>query len=162
MGVDVRDLKKREPKIRPKAPAMVRGVYLIASGKFEVRLDGQYHGRFETAEFASKTLVEIAGARPRASKKVDRVELAAKRFATAKGTFETWRPADLKDLIEVRKKETLFCIAPGPLYMIAIIGKERAWRAAIVRFAQQLPASTKANLCALSGRIGSSTPVREM
>ena len=61
----------------------------------------------------------------------------------------------MQDLIEVREKEALFCIAPGPLYMIAVNGKEKVWRAAIVRFARQLPASTKANLRALSSRIGS-------
>ena len=42
-----------------------------------------------------------------------------------------------------------------PLHMIAVVGKEQAWRAAIVRLAKQLPKSTQANLCALSSRIGS-------
>ena len=86
------------------------------------------------------------------SKKADRVELAAKRFRSAKATFESWRPADIKNLIEVRKKHTLFCIAPGPLYLIALLGKEQAWTTAIVRLARELPAKTTANLFALSSR----------
>ena len=156
LGVKVRDLKTRDKRQTTphKAPAMVRGVYKARGGKFEVRSGGQYHGRFDTAGAASKNLAKIAGERPCASKKADRVELAAKRFRSAKATFRTWRPADLKDLIEVRRKHPLFCIAPGPLYLIAVVGKEQAWRAAIVRLARQLPASTRSNLSALSNRIG--------
>ena len=155
LGSDVRDLKTRQPKRRRQAPTMASGVYLTASGKFEVRSDGQCQGRFDTAELATKSLAKIEGARPPASKKAGRVDLARKRFAAAKQTFKTWRPSDMQDLSAVRKEETLFCIAPGPLYVIAIIGKERAWRAAIVRLARELPTSKNVNLCALSGRIGS-------
>ena len=154
-GVKESDLKKRARTTPQKTPAMVRGIYKRACGKWEVRSRGKYCGRFDTVQNATKILAGIAGAPPRASKKADRVELAAKRFRSAKGTFKTWRPADMKDLIEVRKKEPLFCIAPGPLYMIAVVGKEQAWRAAIVRLARRLPNSTQAHLCALSSRIGS-------
>ena len=48
----------------------------------------------------------------------------------------------------------LFCIAPGPLYVLAVVCKERVWRAEVVRLAEQLPASVLANLCTLSARIG--------
>ena len=162
-GVEVRDLKRRDARETTKqAPAMVRGVYQARGGKFEVRVGGAYRGRFESATSASRNVAKIVGARPRLSKKVSRVGLAAKRFAAAKEMFKTWRPADMKDLIEVRKKHALFCIAPGPLYVIAILGKERAWRAAVVRLAQGLPASTRANLCALGGRIGSDTGARQI
>ena len=162
-GVEVRALKKRDARQTTKqGPAMVRGVYEVRGGKFEVRLDGQYRGRFDSATSASRNLTKIAGARPCLSKKANRVELAAKRFAATKETFKTWRPADMKDLIQVRKKHVLFCIAPGPLYMLAIVGKERAWRAAVVRLAQGLPASTWANLCALGGRIGSDAGARRV
>ena len=134
---------------------MVRGVYGVRGGKFELRLGGQYRGRFDSVASASKHAARIAGAKKTClSRKVDRVELAAKRFASAKETFKTWRPADMKDLIEVRKKNALFCIAPGPLYMLAIVGKERAWRAELIRLAQGLSPSTRANLFALSGKIG--------
>lgn len=155
LGVEVRDLKRRETRqTTQQAPAMVRGVYGARGGKFEVRLHGQYRGRFESAASASKHAAKIVGAKTCLSRKVDRVELAAKRFASAKETFKTWRPADMKDLIELRKTNALFCIAPGPLYILAIVGKERAWRAALLRLAQGLPPSTRANLCALSGKIG--------
>ena len=66
----------------------------------------------------------------------------------------------MKNLIEVRKKHTLFCIAPGPLYLIALFGKEQAWSAAIVRLARRLSAKTTANLCALSSRSGADTGAR--
>ena len=140
MGVKVSDLKKRAQISKTTAPIlpMASGVYKARDGKFEARSSGgQYVGRFDTAEDASKTLAGIAGAPPCASKKADRLRLAAMRFSSAKEAFKTWRPADMKDLIEVRKKEPLFCIAPGPLYMIAVIGKEHAWRAAIVRLARR-------------------------
>ena len=156
MGVEVRDLKRRETRqTTQQAPPMVRCVYGTRSGKFEVRVGGKYRGRFDSATSASKHAAKIAGAKKTClSKKVDRVKLAAKRFASAKETFKTWRPADMKDLIEVRKKNALFCIAPGPLYMLAIVGKERAWRAALLRLAPGLPLNTRANLHALSGKIG--------
>ena len=169
MCVGVGDLKKRVKKqhtIPQTAPAMASGVYQAHGGKFEARLKikgtrrFKYCGRFDTAEDATKNLARISGARPCASKKVDRVKLAAKRFRTAKGTFKTWRPADMQDLIQVRKKEPLFCIAPGPLYMIVVNGKEKFWRATIVRLARQLPANTKANLSALSSRIGAGDHAR--
>ena len=75
-------------------------------GKFELRMAGQYCGRFESTLSASRNLVKIPG-------KVNRMKLAAKRFASAKDlqeTFKTWRPADMKDL------RTMFCFAvhPGP------------------------------------------------
>ena len=79
---------------------MVRGVYRARGGKFEVRMDGRYRGRFESAAGASRNVAKIVGARPCLSKKDSRVGLAAKRFAAAKETFKTWRPADMKDLIE--------------------------------------------------------------
>ena len=42
-GVEVRDLERRVARQTTKqAPAMVRGVYLTVSGKFEVRSAGQY------------------------------------------------------------------------------------------------------------------------
>ena len=56
----------------------------------------------------------------------------------------------------------MFCVAPGPLYVLAIVGKERAWRAEVVRLAQGLPASTRANLCALSVRVGSDANARRL
>lgn len=155
-GVQIKDLKRRGARQTTQhgSEVMVRGVYRTQDGKFEVRLDGQYRGRFESAAIASQELAKIAGAPPCLSKKDSRVELAAKRFASAKETFKTWRPADMKDLIDVRKKHPLFCVAPGPLYMLAVVGKERSWRASVIRLAQGLSASTRANLCALSGRIG--------
>ena len=153
LGVQVRELKTRvERQTTPRAAVMVKGIYPAHGGKFEVRSGGKYHGRFDTVETASKNLTKLEGAHPRASKKVDRVELAAKRFISAKATFESWRPADIKALIEARKKHTLFCIAPGPLYIIALLGKDPAWTAAIVQFAHELPIKTTANLFALSDR----------
>jgi len=153
-NVQVRDLKTRTTTqvVGKTAPSMVSGVYKCTDGKFEVRSKGQYCGRFVTEGAASKIFAKIAGVRPRASKKA--AGFWAKRFRTAKKTFKTWRPADIKDLIEVRKSEPLFCLAPGPLYIIAVVGKEKAWRAAVVRLARGLPDKTKANLCALSSRIG--------
>ena len=100
MGVEVRDLKRRAPRPTTQEGAvMVRGVYKARGGKFEVRQGGQYHGRFASAATASRALAKIAGARPSLSKKIDRVKLAAKRFASSKETFKTWRPDDVKDLI---------------------------------------------------------------
>ena len=62
MGVDVRDLKRRETRqTTQQAPPMVRGVYGARGGKFEVRVDGQYHGRFDSAASASKHAAKIGG-----------------------------------------------------------------------------------------------------
>ena len=96
MGVEVRDLKRREARqTTQQGPAMVRGIYKTRGGKFEVRMDGQYCGRFDSAASASREATKIAGAHPCLSKKVDKVKLAAKRFASTKKTFKTWRPADI-------------------------------------------------------------------
>ena len=163
LGVEVSELKRREARhTKLQGPVMSRGIYTTRSGKFEVRTEGQYCGRFDSATSAKRRLTEIVGVRPCLSTKVDRVELAVKRFASAKATFKTWRPADLKDLIEVRKNHALFCSTPGPLYMLAIAGKERSWRAAIVRHAQGLPTHTLANLCVFSDRIGSDANARRV
>ena len=158
LGVDVKDLARRtvrQGKHEEHQALALKGVYKTAGGRFEARAGKRYLGRFNNLASACKEIAKKTGAHPGLSKMQVRVKFAAKCFASAKKTFKTWRPADIKNLIEVRKNHPLFCITPGPLYMLAVAGKEQAWRAAIVRLSEALPASAMRNMCALSDRIGS-------
>lgn len=148
MGMEVNDLPMRaRAEVRP-TPG---GVY-FNYGRFEVRRNGEYHGRYETAKKAALKLAVIAQHRP--ATKVEARSCNKKRFKELKRIFKNWRPADITDLIQTRKKQELFCLAPGPLYVLAIMGKEGPWRAAIVRLTRKMSASKRVNMCALTGRTG--------
>ena len=64
MGIKISDLRKRARTTPQKTPAMVRGIYSLCDGKFEVRSHGKYCGRFDTVQKATKILAGIAGAPP--------------------------------------------------------------------------------------------------
>ncbi len=53
--------------------------------------------------------------------------------------------------VTFRKEDGYFARAPGPLYCIAVLGKEPAFRNLVRKLWDELPAKKQLRLCLLSG-----------
>ena len=66
-----------------------------------------------------------------------------------------WEPADYVDLNTFRQNQPLLASSPGPLYILAVLGKEAEWRNGVAVAWEALPGSTKALLPLLGSRVTS-------
>ena len=66
---------------------------------------------------------------------------------------QDWMPGDTLHSITFRKKHGEFANSVGPLYTIALLGKEPAWREAVREGWDRLPASSKVVMGALASKL---------
>ena len=70
-------------------------------------------------------------------------------------SWQDWKPADFKGLLTLRSKNQTFSKAHGPLYPIAMWGKETPWRNAMVAGWKGLTASERNRMVSLVAAPGS-------
>ena len=68
-----------------------------------------------------------------------------------KRIFAGWRPADILDVVQFRKKEQLLARTPGPMYLVAVQGKEAGWRSIVARLTKKMAAPKRLNMSFLIG-----------
>lgn len=97
----------------------VRGVHKSSGGKWWVRVNNEYRGTFDNEAEA----IKVAGQRGRKRKRAISHDMMATTRALCT-CFEDWIPADIEHLIAFRKAHPQFALLSGPLYLLAVLGKE--------------------------------------
>ena len=77
--------------------------------------------------------------------------MAIRRFKALKKIWRNWLPADAAHQVAFRKEDAVFARAPGPLYCIAVLGKEPVFRNLVRQGWHELSAEKQLRLCLLSG-----------
>ena len=133
-----------------------RNVY-VNGGAFEARTpEGAYLGRFSTEVAAVQALgAEGHCAAKKGRSQRETAEVAIRRFEAFETVWRNWLPADMAHQVTFRKEDGCFARAPGPLYCIAVLGKEPTFRNLARKRWDKLPVKKQLWLCLLSGAGGS-------
>jgi hypothetical protein len=120
---------KMEPeKQRLKLAVLPKYVHQTPSGKFRVvlRAPGASHvqhlGTFDSVGLAAASVERCVGEAPTVNTRPSRNTIRVLKALSV--PFQDWVPADLANLIDFRKANGHFRSAPGPLYLMAVVGKE--------------------------------------
>ena len=115
------------PGTSKKHRALPKYVHQTPSGKYRVVIRGSgeasvdHLGTFDTV---GQAVDSVMGAVGESTPKTRISRNAVEVLKALSMPFEDWVPADLAHLITFRKENGHFRSAPGPLYLIAILGKE--------------------------------------
>ena len=121
--------KPKEPELQiQKKRALPKYVHQTDSGKFRVvlRAPAESHvqqlGTFDTVGLAAQSVERALGETPTVS--AHATMKTVKVLKALSMPFQDWVPADLANIIKFRKANYHFRSAPGPLYLMAVVGKE--------------------------------------
>jgi len=121
--------KPKDPELQnQKKRTLPKYVHQTNSGKFRVvlRAPGESHvqqlGTFDTVGLAAQSVERALGDMPTVT--AHATMNSVKLLKALSMPFQDWVPADLANIIEFRKANYHFRSAPGPLYLMAVVGKE--------------------------------------